>query len=570
MFKTIRSKFIFLSSIIIIIFILVVNGSIYFQEREELLNITIETSLEKAKLHGEIVGNLIDKNITILSNIAQRKYVKAFDEEYIIGELQSLLECCDVYQSTVYFDKDGNVTNSHGEKSNIVDREYFQKLMEGNVDYVISKPLMGKLADKPLVAFFVPIRNSDDVIGGVGLSISLEIFAEIIEDVKFDGESYSWIVDKDGDVIIHPDKSLWLKRNIIENEKLGYDGFNKLSGEMLSSDMGYGYYYDKNISEKKVLAYSKIPGSDGWKLAITTLEKDVFSRVDDILNRVFITSMIFLLIFVFINYKLIDRITKPINNLTAVVSNRAMNDFNDLEIKETDDEIGNLIRAYNHMNRALNVHTKELENLVEKRTEELKEANTKLMKYNKALEIENINLYDSASKDELTGLFNRIELFKKLDEYHRNIERDLIKEYVVLFMDLDNFKYYNDTFGHGVGDQMLKYITDMLRTYIREGDFLARYGGDEFVLVIPHITYDNGLKIKDKLMTGISNMDSLVAKLILWTDSSKISIPDESKLGISIGVCHSSKKSTIKPVDMIRIADERMYKEKQMKKNLFI
>ncbi len=92
-------------------------------------------------------------------------------------------------------------------------------------------------------------------------------------------------------------------------------------------------------------------------------------------------------------------------------------------------------------------------------------------------------LQNSIYKDPLTGTYNRRfleEMFKIEEEEYRKFK----KGFCMLFIDLDNFKEVNDTFGHVKGDEVLKIIAKKIKRFLRSEDFLIRYGGDEFIVLI--------------------------------------------------------------------------------------
>lgn len=99
------------------------------------------------------------------------------------------------------------------------------------------------------------------------------------------------------------------------------------------------------------------------------------------------------------------------------------------------------------------------------------------------LESEKKELYDMARTDLLSGLANRNALKEYVERLIANSVRDN-KEFAFLFLDLDNFKDINDSLGHNVGDELLKKISSMIGEAVRSNDFVARVGGDEFVIIV--------------------------------------------------------------------------------------
>ena len=157
--------------------------------------------------------------------------------------------------------------------------------------------------------------------------------------------------------------------------------------------------------------------------------------------------------------------------------------------------------------------------------------------------------------DRLTGLYNRQGLYDKVDEY----EAAGVKDIYLAYVDLDNFKYYNDHFGHDVGDVILKEVADVFRESCNENDIAVRYGGDEFILLINSDCDDKAKSIATQIYDSFEKNNffiEMVGKLI----GKKIEIPDENKISCSIGIAKVDGSSIKKGLsDAIKKADDTLY-----------
>ncbi|MCK0165631.1 diguanylate cyclase [Marinobacter sp. S6332] len=162
--------------------------------------------------------------------------------------------------------------------------------------------------------------------------------------------------------------------------------------------------------------------------------------------------------------------------------------------------------------------------------------------------------YQESIYDELTGLAN-MRLFRKLSEAMIASAQRNEENVALLFIDIDGFKALNDTFGHKAGDQALEMIGERLENSLRDADFVARYGGDEFIIQL------NG---------GISEEDAgAVAASIIENMSQPFQLDSGiATIGASIGI--SIYPNDGADVDtLISKADQAMYSAKKMGKNCF-
>lgn len=134
----------------------------------------------------------------------------------------------------------------------------------------------------------------------------------------------------------------------------------------------------------------------------------------------------------------------------------------------------------------------------------LKESEKKLLRLTKELSEKNKILKEIADTDELTGLYNRYFLDEKIAEEIEKADKNDTPLSLIIF-DLDHFKRVNDTWGHDVGDVVLIRTADMARKIIGSSEILARWGGEEFVILMPQTSLEGALVVAEKLRQTISD-----------------------------------------------------------------
>lgn len=160
-------------------------------------------------------------------------------------------------------------------------------------------------------------------------------------------------------------------------------------------------------------------------------------------------------------------------------------------------------------------------------------------------------LESHACTDALTGLANRREAYRAISELERRNDH-LAGRYTVLIGDLDNFKTLNDTYGHCFGDRVLQDVADVLREHTRTGDIVARWGGEEFLLLLPNTDLDGGGKLAEKLRSTVEALSNQYEPPV--------------KISISFGVAESDPASAPHG-QLLAQADARMYRAKDRGRN---
>lgn len=185
------------------------------------------------------------------------------------------------------------------------------------------------------------------------------------------------------------------------------------------------------------------------------------------------------------------------------------------------------------------MHNDELETRVATRTAELAQANTRLR--------------ELAITDSLTGLYNRRFFFelagKELSRAHRSQQ-----PLSVMLLDLDNFKQINDQYGHLVGDQALQAVAKRIRDCIREIDILGRYGGEEFVMLMPDTDLASAIQMAERVCLGMN--------------SDPIKINEQTiSMAASLGVATLEVGQNITIDSLLDQADQALYTAKREGRN---
>jgi diguanylate cyclase (GGDEF)-like protein len=173
-----------------------------------------------------------------------------------------------------------------------------------------------------------------------------------------------------------------------------------------------------------------------------------------------------------------------------------------------------------------------------------------------ALSLENLRLFERAKElsitDELTPLYNGRFFRQMLDREIKLSDRYKIPVSIV-FIDLDRFKPVNDQFGHLRGSRALREVGFLLRAEVRETDYPARFGGDEFVVLLPQTDGAAARGLAERLRT------SLEQHVFLQEEGFNI------RLGASIGVATYPEDGKTREA-LVKVADERMYGDKALRR----
>jgi len=169
----------------------------------------------------------------------------------------------------------------------------------------------------------------------------------------------------------------------------------------------------------------------------------------------------------------------------------------------------------------------------------------------------NKELYNKATRDSLTGLFNRDYFFEYLSIKTKQSERDNLK-FSAGILDIDHFKNVNDTWGHQIGDRILIKLTQTVNRMLRSYDIFARYGGEEFVFLIDGILKNEAKIIIDRIREQVA--------------ASELDIENHITVTFSCGLSDISEITDRENISdlLLKSADQRLYKAKNSGRNMVV
>jgi dephospho-CoA kinase len=281
-----------------------------------------------------------------------------------------------------------------------------------------------------------------------------------------------------------------------------------------------------------------------WTLVVESPFDVSFAPVVSVVKRIFVIDVCIVLIFSFLAYEITKAILRPIDALSDAARRIAQGQL-EHEIPEpaARDEIGLLIRTFNDMMRELRGNQGEIESA----NAELREKNLELQRANEVLEQLSIT-------DGLTKLHNH-RFFQ--DHLTREIKRvDRVREPLsMILVDVDDFKSLNDRLGHAAGDELLRRIAGLMNDSIRETDLLARYGGDEFVILTANTDVEGARSLAEKIRTNVAESSFIIDESLR---------PARTTLSMGVARYRGTRKR------FFSAADQALYRAKAQGKNCVV
>jgi len=515
----------FIAGVFISVVPLIIYQYISFEQTSKRLQLTYANELKhKTELTTLLINQAISHRISDLDFIA-----KSVEQWIDLGYLKSIEELFKQLKSTKHDLHSINLVNAQAKISistlnntnniNILNQhlkkllnEY--KLLQTN-EIVVSELIVNN--EQPYIYMIKKVKGYDSYVFMIMNFKNIELLLSNFED-EITGDKPVYIVDKNKHIILSTDNVT--QTNITYKDTKKIDKHNQL-------DEGIYHFIDSK-NDEILLSYDEVyefgvNDALGWRV----ISSIPISMINEYVNQSLYKNKqisIVILIIVFIILMLLSRnIVHSIQKVIKVANNISSGDYSARVLgKNTTTEFQVLSSALNSMAQKIQTRTNKLEE--------------------QKLLLENLAHYDS-----LTQIPNRV-LFKD------RIEQAIVKAhrhksmFALFYIDLDEFKQINDSFGHDTGDDILRTITSRVSSALREEDTFSRLGGDEFTIILE----------------DLSDMSAaaLIAEKVINTIKKPLKVDGHTfKVSTSIGIS-IYPKDTNDRAELIKFSDIAMYKAK--------
>lgn len=493
-------------------FVLSVASSLY-SSYERSIDLLEEESLEKNRVYAlklsQTANLFLDHSIKILEYSVSQIADKMDDEEVLNNEVKRLFHQQSSFNSVVIANSEGLMLAGAPDQyrlkgRTITSKEGIEQLKKQQVS--ISDPYRASTG-KLLITVSYPIFSSDGQYKGV-LNGSIYIhesnfFETILGEHHYQDGTYVYVVDSKGRLTYHIDKS-----------RLGEDvSKNKVVQRINQGESG-AQPVTNQLNQEMLAGFSPLEKVH-WGVVVQTPREIAIHSVGEQVLTIFYFELPLLLISIIIVIVLATKITKPLQQIATLTQ---------YSIKES--EMDNL--------KGLNAWFYE--------ASQIKKALIQSLSF---LHGQVSTLKDENTIDPLTNLTNRRALDAVLQSWTAQG-----KMYAVIMLDIDYFKSINDTYGHAVGDEVLKSLSFQMRNTVREQDMCCRYGGEEFIILLPDTGMEDAYHIAEKLRRKVESTNS----------------PSGNPVTFSAGIAGFPKQAAHSK-KLIELADRALYEAKSLGRN---
>ncbi len=324
--------------------------------------LTTELQGQMTRARGDQMSEFIKKMEATARMVAVRDQFRTADLDRIEELVKALRsQVSEDIDMIFYAGLDGEAVTSLGTRVNVKDRDYFQAVVVGTQKFFISKAVISRATNLPVVLMAHEVL---DPAGGrrglVGIQIDLGKLSQIALSMKSGHTGYGWIADKDGLIIAHPNKDVAMSLRLSESDAKGYKGLADLGRRFQAEESGLGHYSTPDGRDVTTF-FVKVPNSPGWVLALSQETREIRQTATELIQVLAVTVVVALVLSILISVLVARSVAKPVDHVRVSVEHvaqgelgkaRLVSDYS-RKVLERGDEVGAIAVAINDMIEAL-------------------------------------------------------------------------------------------------------------------------------------------------------------------------------------------------------------------------
>ncbi|WP_060203675.1 sensor domain-containing diguanylate cyclase [Sporosarcina koreensis] len=499
-----------LLSVVLTLAASIISG--YRAEQQSLIDGTLETNRAYAEKMAKSTDSFFSSTLQTLKVSAKHlsPYMSPeYVDEYLIPETNRLKEQTNTFNSVLIVDKEGEILSTSPQTLDLMGKKLDSKggkeALKKREAY-ISQPYVG-LTGRLIIFISHPIFDENGrYLGLIGGTIYLKednILQEVLGEHFYENGSYVYVVDQSGRIIYHQNQErvndIVLENPVVQQLLVGRSGAMEVV----------------NTKDVEMLAGYASLQITNWGVVTQRSKEESLAPSVVMIKEMAKMTIPFLVISLLVILYIAHQIANPLTKLASYAESSTENN---------QEEKINKVRAWYY--EAI----------------QLKKA----LNYSLNFFQDRVNFFIHQSTiDPLTKLMNR----RAMDAHLKTWTEQEIP-YAVLIFDIDKFKRVNDTYGHAVGDEVLKYLAESMLEVTRKEDICCRFGGEEFVILLPETDQSAAFHIAERLRKKLESTISPCGEVVT----------------ISIGMATYPKDGT-HPAELLELADQCLYEAKRAGRN---
>lgn len=413
---------------------------------------------------------------------------------------------------------------------------------EASESLVFSSIYSHFLFKEPTITASLPYYEEEALVGIFGVDLLLTWLGESLRELPIGNNGLVFIVDKNEQLVATTTEDEIFR--LVDNKSVNvsiHEVDNSVIKSILSAKQTLNGDLDINNKSYMVAKMQYKYENLDWDIYIALMKDDFLKDLKITLTWTLLLVAFITALFIAVTVVIVKRIVDPITKLSDATKKLEQGIYIELDLDHHKNELYELGNSFNRMGQQIIHNVEILEKEVATRTKELEEKNQKLK--------------DLSYTDQLLHIGNR-RRFDESGSFMFELANRSALSFTIMMLDIDDFKVFNDTYGHVEGDNCLITIAASMHDSLnRKTDLLARYGGEEFVVAITHLTKEQAIERAEHIRKVIEDLKI------------KNINTEAGFITVSVGIAYVAEHQNLTLEDLVVAADQAMYTAKVSGKN---